>query len=285
MKTMKTKQIALVSGLALTIILSGIFFASNNSLKKNLDKEKIKSEELFSQKLNLDKTLDKIKKDLSKMKGVNVELDRNINDLTHDISKKEAEVKKLIAQNASLKTLEKKVKELEDLKNKLNNELYALKAANDNLKFENMTINEQLALVSEEKEKLVINNTILKAIAGNNYRIEAVRGKMDKLTVQARKTQKLVVTFDLPNDIGNNISFKLLTPDGKKFESKNNELASIKISENSDNFYASIENMGTIGTKRVEMTYKPKGKLGKGIYEFEIYNETTYIGSTQLRLR
>lgn len=285
MNTMSKKQLILTAALILAVIFSGVFYVSNNSLKKNLNKEKIKSEELFSQKLNLDKAFDKIKKDLSKMKVVNVELDRKINDLTQSISKKEAEVKKLIAQNASQKILEKKVKELEDLKNKLNDELYALKASNDNLKFENMTINEQLALVSQEKEKLIINNTILKAIAGNNYRIEAVRGKNDKLTINARRTQKLVVTFDLPNDIGNNISFKLLTPDGKEFESKNNELATINISENSDNFYASIEEMGSIGTKRIEMSYKPKGKLGKGIYEFEIYNETTYIGSTQLRLR
>ncbi|HAF29461.1 MAG TPA: hypothetical protein DCG75_10480 [Bacteroidales bacterium] len=282
---MKTRQIALVLGLALAVIFSGIFFVSNNSLKKNLNKEKIKSEELLSQKLNLDKSLDKIKRDLSKMKDLNVDKNKKINDLTQDISKKDAEVKKLIAQNASLKTLEKKVKELEDLKDKLNAELYALKSANDNLKFENMTISEQLAMVSQDKEKLIINNTILKAIAGNNYRIEAVRGKNDKLTVQARKTQKLVVTFDLPTDVGDNISFKLLTPDGKEFESKNNELAAINILENSDNFYASIEEMGEIGTKRIEMTYKPNEKLGKGVYEFEIYNETTYIGSTQLRLR
>ncbi len=285
MDTMKTRQIALVLGLALAVIFSGIFFVSNNSLKKNLNKEKIKSEELLSQKLNLDKSLDKIKRDLSKMKDLNVDKNKKINDLTQDISKKDAEVKKLIAQNASLKTLEKKVKELEDLKDKLNAELYALKSANDNLKFENMTISEQLAMVSQDKEKLIINNTILKAIAGNNYRIEAVRGKNDKLTVQARKTQKLVVTFDLPTDVGDNISFKLLTPDGKEFESKNNELAAINILENSDNFYASIEEMGEIGTKRIEMTYKPNEKLGKGVYEFEIYNETTYIGSTQLRLR
>lgn len=285
METIKTKQIALIAGLALAIVLSGIFFVSNKSLKKDLTNEKIKSEALLSEKLALDKSIASFKNELKSMKGKNAQLDKKITEINQQLDKKQSEVKKLMADNASLNVLKTKVKELEALKNKLNEELYALQMTYENLKFDNISMNDQLTALKSEKEQLVITNTILAAIAGNNYRIEAVRGKSDKLTVNARRAQKLIVTFDLPNDVSNNISFKLVTPDGNTFTSENNESAIINITENSDNFYASIEEMEQKGTKRVELIYKPKEKLNKGVYEFEIYKETTYIGSTQLRLR
>lgn len=285
METMNKKQIALTLGLVSFLIISGIFFVSNKSLKKDLTKEKIKSEALLSEKLALDKSIASFKNDLKTMKGKNSELDKKITEINQQLDKKQSEIKKLLAENASLNVLKTKVKELEALKNKLNDELYALQINYENLKFENLSANDQLTALKKEKEQLVITNTILAALAGNNYRIEAVRGKGDKLTVNARRAQKLVVTFDLPNDVSNNISFKLVTPEGTVFASDNNESALINITENSDNFYASIEEMDQKGTKRVELIYKPKEKLNKGVYEFEIYKETTYIGSTQLRLR
>ena len=285
MEKMNYKQIALIAVLGLTIILSGIFFVNNRSLKKDLQGEKIKSEALFSEKLMLDKSLVKFKDDLNSMKGKNNQLDKQIEDIKQQLAKKEAEVKKLIADNASYQTLKIKYKELEILKNKLNEELSAQKLAYENLRLQNQSLNDQLAETLFEKEKLFDNNTILKAMAGNNYRIEAVRGKSDKLTIKARRTQKLIVTFDLPNDVGNNINFKLITPEGNEFASKDNKSASIKITENSDNFYASLKEMGKIGTKRVEMFYIPTEKLGKGLYKFDVYDNNTYIGSTQLRLK
>jgi hypothetical protein len=129
------------------------------------------------------------------------------------------------------------------------------------------------------------NNTILKAMAGNNYRVEAVRGKKDKLTAIARRTQKLVFTFDLPKDVGSRISFKLIAPDGKIFVSDENKSATVNATENSENFYASLKSFESVGTKRIEMTYVPATKLIKGIYKFEVYNDGNYIGTNQFKLR
>ncbi|MCK7462301.1 MAG: hypothetical protein MZU84_09640 [Sphingobacterium sp.] len=100
----------------------------------------------------LDKSLVKFKDDLNSMKGKNTQLDKQIEDINQQLAKKEAEVKKLIAENASYQTLKNKYKELEILKNKLNEEVMAQKLAYENLKLQNQSLNDQLADALTEKE-------------------------------------------------------------------------------------------------------------------------------------
>jgi hypothetical protein len=292
METMNNRQIALAAGLFLAIVLSGIFFFNNKTLRKNIRGEKIKSETLLSEKLLLDKSIAKFQDDLNSLKGKNAQLDLTIAGINTQLTSKEGELKKLQSENASLRVISAKVKELEALREKLNNELTtrttelaALKSENQKITKENQGISRELASMQKENELLAANNTILKAMAGNNYRVEAVRGKNEKLTVNARRAQKLIFTFDLPNDIGKNISFKLKTPDNNEFTSEKSKSASIKVTENSNNFYASLNGPRSSGTKNIEMIYIPAERLGRGVYEFAVYNDNVYIGSTRLRLK
>lgn len=279
------KKIALIGIILLLTATLGILVVSNKTLKKDIKNEKIKSEALLSEKLALDKSIAKFRSELNAMQGKNSVLDKKLAEMNQKLSKKESELRKVIAENNSLQKLKIKNAELDELKNKLNAELTGLMQKYDNLKLENSKITKELAEVNIKKEQIIVNNTILKALAGNNYRIEAVRGKKDKLTVNAKRTQKLLVNFDLPNDVVNDINFKLITPDGKELESKGNSTASINILDNNDHFLASINEGSNVGTKNVELVYKPNEKLVKGIYKFDVYNNGTYIGSTQLRLQ
>jgi predicted nucleic acid-binding Zn-ribbon protein len=285
MKSTNIKLVAIIAALLLAIVFAGVYFAKNKSLKKNLQNEQVVSEALLSEKLMLDKSLAKFKSDMAAMQGMNARLDKTIEDAKQKLAQKEAEVKKLMSENASLRSLKTKIKEIEALKDKLTEELSSNKIAYDKLKLENKTISEQLATVQKEKEQLMTNNTILKAMAGNNYRVEAVRGKKDKLTAIARRTKKLVFTFDLPKDVGNGISFKLIAPDGKVFASNENKSAEVKVTENPENFYANVKAFESVGTKRIEMIYIPNEKLIKGVYKFEVYDNANYIGTNQFKLR
>jgi uncharacterized protein (DUF3084 family) len=292
METMDKRQIALAAGVLLFLLLSGVFFMNNRSLKGDLRQERITSETLLSEKLMMEKSLAKVKQDLLELQGTKERLDRKIADIAREIEEKEARLTRLTSDNNSLRRTAARVKEMEAAIERLNadlitlnNQLNALRAESDSERLRSQDLKSQVDALNREREQFITANAILRAMAGNNYRVEALRGKNEKLTVNARRAQKLVYTFDLPRDIANNLSFTIKTPDNRTFTSNGSQTASIVITGNNDNFYASTAMLGTAGTKNIEMVYTPDERLTRGIYEFEVYNDGIYIGTTRLRLR
>ncbi len=269
------------------ILLSGAFLIKNISLNMQLGKERINSEKLLSEKLKLDKSIEKFRNDLAALMGQNVRLDKLVTKTNKKLQNKEAEIKRLMAENATVGELRAKISELEILREKLMNDISDLNLSMTQLKTENSQLNDLLTSLRSENEILIVDNTILKAMVADNYRAEALKGKNDKLTINARKTDKLMVSFDLPSDVGDNLYFKVMTPKGDEFSSKTDLSARIFVVENNERLLASASDnvVGSIGAKRVEMIYTPNIKLTKGVYKFNLYNDKNYIGSTQLRLK
>jgi peptidoglycan hydrolase CwlO-like protein len=283
----RKNSVVLIGALITLLTLSVAFFVVNTSLKRQLGDQKIKSEKLLSEKLKLDKSIKELIIDMSALTGKNAKLDKLLTEANKKLQKKEAEIKRLVAENATVGELRAQVRELELLREQLNKDIAGLNVSITQLSDANASLNEFLARAKNENEILATDNTILKAMVADNYRIEALRGKHEKLTINARKTDKLLVSFDLPSDVGKNLYFKVKTPQGDEFSSKTDLSAIINIVENNDGLLASASSdvIGSIGTKRVEMIYKPNKKLTKGVYRFNVYNENSYLGSTQLRLK
>jgi chromosome segregation ATPase len=277
----------LIGALAALLILSASFFIINASLKKQLGDQKIKSEKLLSEKLKLDQSIKELKVDMSALTGKNARLDKLLGEANRKLQKKEAQIKRLIAENATVGELRAQVRELELLREQLTRDIANLNINLAQLSDDNVRLNELLTRSKNENELLTFDNTILKAMVADNYRIEALKGRHEKLTINARKTDKLLVSFDLPLDAGRNLYFKVNTPQGEEFSSRTDLSAIINIVENNDRLLASAnsEAGGSIGTKRVEMIYKPNKKLTKGVYRFNVYNDNSYLGSTQLKLK
>ena len=76
-----------------------------------------------------------------------------------------------------------------------------------------------------------------------------------------------------------------MTPDGKQITTRDNKSSLVNISETKDNFFAQVKELGVVGTKQVELVYLPSEKLSKGVYKFEVYKDSQYIGSSAVRLR
>lgn len=281
-------QWVLIGVIALAILLSGTFFFNGRKIKKDLHKEKVNSEVLLSEKLSLEKSIEKFRKDLESVKGDNAELRNLLAKTSADLEAKDKEVKALRARATSSKELNSKLKELENMKAGFEKELALIKSENQSLKEENVRLKKQLEETVADKEILQINNSILRSLAANSYRIDAVRGKKDKLTVRARCTQRLVVSFDLPKEAGDEFSFVLKTPSGEEISSKTEGTARINFIPGSERTVSSkIEkDSNPITMRRAEMIYNREEKLQKGIYEFKLYDQKErFIGSTQIRLR
>ena len=231
----ETKKAVLITLLTVIVTIAALFVLSNVSLKKQLRNEQIRSESILSEKLLLDKNIAEIKADMASLKGKNYRLDKVLAQTSTKLINKEAELRRLLSERVSLAELKKKVSELEAIRIQLNNEIAALTAKSTMLLTENDVMNNKLAKLQHENNQLDSDNAILKAMVADNYRIEAVKGRHEKLTLIARKTDKLIVSFDLPSDVNDNISFKVLTPSGEEFSSTDYPSASLIIIDNTNN--------------------------------------------------
>lgn len=273
--------------LALSFTIALVLFLSKVTIKNQLEKEKIKSEALLSEKLKLDKTIQTFRKELIALGQKNVRMDEIVAETRKQLRQKELEISRLMKDNATVNDLRKKISELEELKEQLNKQLVEMNSSLAELQKENNQLNTKLTSAQNQNEILAFNNAILKAMVADNYRIEALKGKNEKLTISARKTDKLLVIFDLPTDIGNDIYFKVVNPVGEEFSSKTDLSANIRITESKEKLLASLSNSSNNepNTKHVELEYKPKNKLVRGVYKFHVYSNENYLGSSQLRLK
>ena len=291
MKTIIEKRIVYIAvfvGFAVLLAVAGVLQVNNTKLKDKISGEKIKSENLLSQKLQLDKSLDLTKKDLTDIKGKNSSLEKMILDTNQKIIQKNTEISRLKAQNASMKELQKKMEELEKLKLQLSEEIQILNKTLAQAKAENLKLNDKIASGAKTTSELSADNSILRAIVSDNYRTEALRGKHDKLTVNARRTNKLMISFDLPANVSaKEFYFIITTPEGNQFASNKDLAASIEVTYLQGDLIASANQITSdaTGKTRVEMSYLPKQKLTRGIYSFNLYNNDRFLGSTQLRLK
>jgi hypothetical protein len=288
MENKNYQQLALIAALVAVLIIAGLIFTGNRSLKKSLEKEKLSSESLLSEKLSLDRSLERLNGELTDAKGKNELFSSRIIELGKDLDEKVAELRKAQSENASLRGFRARARELEALTNRLNEEISSMKKDMDSEKqrfaSEKQRLSDQVTSLTQENGRLSTSNAILSAMAGNNHRVETVR-KNDKQTVRARRTQKLVLSFELPAHIAENVTFAVSCPDGKVYESKDNKAAAVKITKNDRNFYASNSEIAAAETKTIEMTYIPAEKLKKGEYEFRVYNNGMYIGTNRFSLR
>ncbi len=291
MKTIIKQRILLFAGItaiAALLAVAGVLKENNTKLKDNLYSEKIKSENLLSQKLQLDKSLNLTKKDLTDIKGKNSSLEKMILDTNQKIIQKNAEINRLRAQNVSVKELQLKIDELENLKSQLNKQISELDKSLAQAKAENLKLNDKIASNAKTTSDLSADNSILRAIISDNYRTEALRGKNDKLTVNARRTNKLMISFDLPANVSaKEFYFTITTPEGNQFASNKDLAAAMEITCTPGDLTASANQLtsGATGKTRVEMSFVPKQKLTQGIYTFNLYNSGRFLGSTQLRLK
>lgn len=290
-KAMKTKipvQKVVVTGiLCISVFLIVFLFQGKSKIKNQLTDEKRKSEALLSEKLTMNKSIKNYKSEIDELHGKISGINKYLADANLDIQNKNTEIGRLRTSNASIKELNEKNAELEKLKQQLSEELAKNNKELAEAKEEYEKLNNQLSLALETNEDLENDNSILKQLFSFNYRTEALKGKKEKLTVNAKKTDKLLVYFDLPGNINNKIHFNVVTPDGKELSSDKDLAATLKIMENGDGLTASSNHkpIGKTGTKKIEMSYKPTQKMEKGVYQFNLYNEDRFLGSTQLRLR
>lgn len=285
-RKLSSSKIILSAGVAATLAISGFLLSNNIALNEALTHEKIVAESNLSEKLLLDKKYNNLKISHNNISDDNKRLKKTLADKTNTIGLKDNEIKRLNGVINSSKIKQNKINTLTALNEKISKENKQLQDQIEDLRSECKILGESLLAAEQQNHTLIMNNSVLKAMIADNYRTEALKGKHSNPTVVARKADKLKVSFVLPEEFSSDISFLLITPDGKEFSSRTDACASIKTTSCNNQLYASTNTEATqLGSNRVEMEYKPKSKMKKGIYQFNVYCNNKYIGATELRLR
>jgi predicted nucleic acid-binding Zn-ribbon protein len=289
MKTInKNKVIAGVSTGLLFVAIIGIAVLKddNGTLNKLLRDSKLDSEKLLSEKLSAEKQIELGKKELQNLEIKSVELQKQIDDANAKISEGNKKLRNQYSSNANTKKLQAELANLKKSKATLETQLKDLNASITSLKsnYDQLVANNETLQI--ENSRLLGNIENMKALASNNYRVDATKGKKEKLTVIAKRADKIALSFDVPLSNSTSLSFRITAPDGTIITDADKGI-SVIIDDSESMLLASTSDMLSeiVVTKRIEMTYKPTEKLKKGIYHIEIFNGGTPAGKCQVKMK
>lgn len=256
----------------------------NGDLEKNIKEERLKSEAYLSEKLSLDKEIAKMKNEFKSLTGKNADLDKAIFAANKKLDQKEAELGKIQRDNRSVKDIQKKHDELKQIKQELEQQLALVNSTLANLKRDNADLSNTIALLESKNKNLVEELNSVKLASIDDIRIEAVKKKGQQLTATAKKTKKMIVSFEIPAALQTELSYKITNPAGKILTDKNGSITSTLLPEEMV-LTASANTTAASKKKHIQMVYETKEKLQGGVYVIEVSSNGLYIGSLQVRLR
>jgi hypothetical protein len=285
-KFRNSKAIALVTT---ALFVTSLFWLMNtkrinSSLEAGLYDQKLKSEQLLSEKLLLEREVQKIKDQFAALRGQNHDLDNLLKNASAQLANRESEYSRMKRENASLAQIKKQRQELIAFQSQLENEIQRLETAHAELVARNMEL-DRTVMSLEEKNRILMDDLNKQMFAAvDQSQIQAVKGKSEKLTVKAKQTKKLIANFEVPSNL-KNLSFRVIDSRGNLLTQNDGTIAA-NITPSDNNLIASSASDAQ-GNKlqKVEVLYIPKQRLRTGVYTVEILNENLYIGSLKVKLK
>jgi predicted nucleic acid-binding Zn-ribbon protein len=278
----RSKFVALSMTVLLMFAMYFVFdmISTNKKLDGDLSKEKVKNEKSFSEKLKLEKDIKDFKAQLASYEGKNKQLDKYLSEMKAKLAEKE----KALA-NTSKATQTAKVYHDESLGiKKMNEDLIAKIASLSN---ENSRLANELAMANTTIASLNEKSSIQfiepeNVLSTENYRMDPLKKKNDKLTVRASKMQKLAVSFDaLSSRSDSNYKLVVKEQTGRTLNGK----VAINVVKVSPVYYASTSTEISLkNRKRIELKFEPEQKLKEGIYSIFVYHDNEEVGTAQIRL-
>jgi hypothetical protein len=280
---------------AIAVITTALFVGSlfwllntkrvNGTLEEGIQKEKLKSEALLSEKLSLEKEIEKFKNHLFSLKDKNQDLNNLLQTTSAKLDRQEAEYKKMKKENISLNEVKRQRQELIALKSSLENELQSLKHSYQEMEAKNQSLNITIAELQERNKLLTddLNRAMFAAV--DQSQIQAVKKNSNKLTTKARRTKRLIANFEVPADL-KNLTYRVSDANGNILSTHDGSVTST-ITPSDKGYVASSEsNDVTIGStlQNVEMIFTPSRKLRSGLYTIEVLNDNLHVGSVKVKL-
>lgn len=270
----------------LVLLLLGFVYAlvRNNKNKQNLNSEKLVTERLMGEKTAMQSELDKLKSEIAGLKEQSSATSKLLTETETKLADAGKRMKSLSGQYARKTKADEE--EFQKQKAAFEKEYAGLKSDYDNLMAQNGDLQKKLtsleAQTSDLLEKLRINNTF----DSDDFQTFGSRGKKDKIVVFARRVKKLNVNFEVPQNLSEAISFKIITPSGTTITPDDRALSWI-FPPDTRGLTASLSPVTAEfeQSRRVTLSYTPKEKLIPGEYKIQIFSNNKNIGNCRIRLR
>lgn len=286
MNQSKTKSV--IAGIIAVVILGLLLntysvYNRNEELKESINYERLQSEKLLSEKLLLHKEIDEFRGEIASLKGKNKEADVLLERANRNLNEKEAMINSLAKEARDAKDVRRQLAEIKKARQELLEEFGNIADYNNQLKKKNDELREALNNLTAENKSL-LDQLKAKSFAGSNFKIEVLKGKKDKLTVKAKRTEKVRIEFEVAaNSYPINpklIHIDLLSPDGA-LKSGETEVTV----ENKTELSASLNQaLSDQEPQKVMIDYTLKENLKIGVYTAIIFHNNTFLGKAQFRL-
>ncbi len=284
----KIKIAAAAATLLFLLSLVGIGFltSANRELQSEVNTEKLNGENLLSEKLALEKQIKDFRSEMLLMEGKNRELDLYLTDTKRRLEEREANVARLTKENAGYNALKKEHESIKKMRSDLMAQMDQLKTTNNNMQKEIGQLNNTISSLEKEKKELMAKLEAPQTqMIATNFMVEVRKKKEEKLTVRAKKTRSIAVSFELPSSqaqtLGNFYRIDLLSPTGVLINGKVKEVKVQKAAV----MTASLDKQSMKEKNdKINLTFEPEDKLVKGVYAIIIYNGNQYLGSAQVKL-
>jgi peptidoglycan hydrolase CwlO-like protein len=283
---MNHKSTAYLITAAIAVIALIVMTSVNIKTKKNL-----KSEQLALKTLSVEKAA--IEKELRnanvKFSGLQSEFDINTGRLKESaikLDETEKRINSLVSENRSLRATGKELAELKKTKTALENEMAQLRSEQLSLRSKNVDLQANISSLEREKKDLEARLDMATLYRSDNFLATATGKKSEKLVIRASRAKKLNLAFEIPQNLSEDLSFKIVTPTGNVISPDDKNL-SWRYQENEREFTASLSSATSEFEKsrRVVLNYSVKEKLAKGEYRIQIMSNGNNIGNCRMMVR
>ncbi|HZF99599.1 MAG TPA: hypothetical protein VEY71_01280 [Chitinophagales bacterium] len=283
---MNKQQVILYSAIALlflSLIGTGIFYSSNRTLKSELSNQTLSAQQMMDEKSRLDKELLAAKGTVNELEAAKQNLQNMLDEASKlQGTKDPADMERLRKANASIKTLREQIAEMTRMKTDAENIAAAEKKK---MQSEINTLNASLTSLKNENKDLAANLELLRAVNADNFCMIADK-KNQKLTAKASRTNRIKVSFEMPDGADTDIKFTIIKPDGTKLSGADDGIAFNVTDNETERVTASATDVSAAKlTKKIEMSYKPKQKLKAGDYLIQMTNKDKHVAYCRVKLR
>lgn len=287
--------------LALALIGTWVYLLIDQQSKKDtIQRQQADITTMDASKVRLQQAFDESLTRLDSLGNFNDSLRQQVSGLQQDIVSKKAEIRKILNdRNAKKGDLEKARLLIADLNDRilnLDNEVARLTGENKKLSTDNAQLQKEKSELENDLGKTQVEKEALASIVdqgstfvASNIDVQAVderRSGKERSTSNAKRVDKLVVSFDVENRIAKSgptpITLIVTTPDGQVINAAETQFETRE--EGKKSFTAQLDVNYTKGTKQ-NVQYPVRGSFSSGNYKIEIYQNGYKIGEAERPLK
>jgi hypothetical protein len=289
MQDNKQKTVTYVGAGIIVLLLVALLLTVGFNLKnkRNLTAEKINSEKQLFGKMEVARDLANLKEDYSVFEQKSNANNKLLDEAKSKLTENEKMTNMLLSENRSLRANKRELAELKKTKDELEKESSQLKSDYERFLAQSKDLQNSLSALETDRKDLAVNLEKAQLYNTDNFLVTATRGKKtEKIVVFASRAKKLNMAFEVPQNLTEALSFKIITPNGSLITPDDKELT-WTFSQNQRNFTASLSAFtGEFEQSRqVVLNYAPKWKLAKGEYRIQIICNASNIGNCRVKLK